>query len=268
VPAGARTRAVVSAFVIRRGFALLAFGILLATTALTACDKGDGRQLRPAGPNQTASLVNPTTTSTTVAVNPSAGGSGGPGQGVGEGGLTLRAPWEDEGSIDPKYTCKAPGAKPGGGVSPALEWSGVPADATSLAIVVTDLTANGFVHWAVVGIDPTTTGVAEGQPPSGAIEGRNGFGSVGWGGPCPPAGSGEHEYLFQLYAQNRDLGLAQGFNPKPVLDEIEGASTAAVSLVGRFGGTASGATSTTPGPPPSATAGGIGPVVTPGPSPT
>jgi len=230
---------------------------LAATVALSACDRGDGRELRPSGPDQTATLVNSTTTS--IPADPAVLGSGLPGEGVGDAGMTLRAPWEDEGIIDPRFTCQNPSGSPAGGISPALSWSGVPAEATNLALVVTDLSTNGFVHWIAVGIDPTITGMEEGTSPAGAIEGNNGFGSVGWAGPCPPAGTGEHEYLIQLYALDQDLGLAEGFAADPAIVAIESASIDTVSLVGRYG--ASGATQVS-----SSTT--IGPTVTAGPSPT
>ncbi len=245
--------------VIRRRLPLLVLAATLGVAA-AACDAGDGRELNPAGPDQTASLVNPTTTSTTVAVDSSAV-TGGPGEGVGEAGLVLKAPWDDEGVIDVRYTCQADGGKPGTGVSPALQWSGVPAGTSNLAILVTDLNANSFVHWIVVGIDPATTGVAEGAVPQGGIVGKNGFGTVGWGGPCPPANS-EHEYLFQVYALNRDLGLTPGFDPAAVPDEIESASSAAVSLVGRVVGAPVAATTVVPTTPTTPA-----PTVTPGPGP-
>jgi Raf kinase inhibitor-like YbhB/YbcL family protein len=216
---------------------------------------GDGRELRPATPDQTATLVNSTTT--TVPPSPAALGSGLPGEGVGEGGLTLKAPWEDEGDIDARFACAD--EKPGTGVSPALSWSGVPTGANNLALVVSDLTADGFVHWVVVGIDPEITGTAEGLAPAGAIQGKNGFGTVGWGGPCPPAGTGQHEYLVQLYVLDKDLALTEGFDPQPALDAIEAASTGTVTLVGRYGaGSASSASSSA----------STGPTVTPGPGPT
>jgi Raf kinase inhibitor-like YbhB/YbcL family protein len=88
-----------------------------------------------------------------------------------------------------------------------------PQGSATLALVVTDLSADGFVHWVVVGIDPEITGTAEGLAPPGAIQGKNGFGAIGWGGPCPPAGSGEHEYLVQLYALDKDLGLTKALMP-------------------------------------------------------
>jgi len=228
--------------VIRRRRAPLAISAVAATLVFVAaaCDTGDGTALRPAGPDQTASMVNPTTSTTVVGAS-----AGAPGQGVGQDGLTLRAPWEDEADIPALYTCIPSGGKAGTGVSPGLEWTGVPAGTNNLALVVTDLSADGFVHWAVVGIPPTATGVAQGQAPAGGVAGRNGFGTVGYGGPCPPPGAAAHEYLFQLFALNRGLGYKAGFDAKSQLAAIETASSSAVSLVGRFGRPAAAAAGTT-----------------------
>jgi Raf kinase inhibitor-like YbhB/YbcL family protein len=235
-------------------------GLAGLLTLVAACDHGDGRELRPAGPDQTADILLPTTS--TVAPDPAALGSGIPGEGVGEQGLTLRAPWEDEGAIDPKYTCEQTGGTPGTGASPALSWSGVPAETDNLALLVTDLSANGFVHWAMVGLDPTLTSLPEGLADTVAVQGTNGFGKKGWSGPCPPAGSGEHEYLVQVYALDQDLGLTPGFDATDAIPQIESASIAAVSLVGRFTANAD-ATSTT-----ASTATSVGATVTHGPSPS
>jgi len=261
-PARAAQRAVVSDVVRhRRGtpFAILAVAAALVIVA-AACDTGDGTTLQPAGPDQTASMVNPTTTTTIVGAS-----AGAPGQGVGEDGLTLRAPWEDEADIPALYTCVPSRGKAGTGVSPAIEWTGVPAGTNNLALVVTDLSANGFVHWAVVGIPPTSPGVVQGQEPVGGVVGRNSFGTAGYGGPCPPAGAAAHEYLFQLYALDRDLGFQPGFDARSQQAAIEAASSSAVSLVGRFGRPAAAgaaATVTTRAPAPTQV------TVKPGPSPT
>jgi Raf kinase inhibitor-like YbhB/YbcL family protein len=169
--------------------------------------------------------------------------------------MTLRAPWEDEAVIDSRFTCDSAGGVSGEGLSPALSWSGVPAEATNLAVVVTDLSADGFVHWVVTGVDPGVTGLGEGEAPAGGIQGTNGFGEVGWGGPCPPPGTGEHEYLVQLHALDRDLGLAPGFDGEEAIPDIEAASIATVSVVGRYSATAeeAGSSSTSVRPPTTAT---------------
>jgi len=100
----------------------------------------------------------------------------------------------DNGTIPAKYGCS------GSGISPPLAFSGIPPNAKSLTLHVDDPDAPGgsFTHWDVTNIPPSTTTVAEGQPPAGGTEGQNGFGRKGWGGPCPP--SGTHHYVFTLTA--------------------------------------------------------------------
>jgi Raf kinase inhibitor-like YbhB/YbcL family protein len=104
-------------------------------------------------------------------------------------------------AIPREYSCQ------GDDVSPALTWSGVPAGAAALVLVVDDPTAGNFTHWIVLDIAAHDGGlpkaVAPDDPPQ---QGTNDFGRVGWGGPCPP--SGTHDYRFQLYALAAPLGLS------------------------------------------------------------
>jgi Raf kinase inhibitor-like YbhB/YbcL family protein len=106
----------------------------------------------------------------------------------------------DGGAIPAKYTCD------GGDTSPPLAWSGVPAGAKSLALVVDDPDAPDpkapkltWVHWVLYDIPPTATGIGEGaKPPAGTREGVNDWARTGYGGPCPPIG--RHRYFHKLYA--------------------------------------------------------------------
>jgi hypothetical protein len=99
----------------------------------------------------------------------------------------------------------------GENVSPSLSWSGAPADTKSYALLVHDPDAPtggaGWWHWIVYNIPATATAIAQGAGtsdgaalPKGAAQGKTDFGSVGWGGPCPPPGHGKHHYQFTLYA--------------------------------------------------------------------
>lgn len=97
----------------------------------------------------------------------------------------------------------------GENVSPALEWHDPPAGTQSFALLVHDPDApeaHGFWHWIVYDIPANVSSLpaGAGDPgrklmPAGAVQGRSDFGTVGYGGPCPPPG-GPHRYVFRLYA--------------------------------------------------------------------
>jgi len=94
----------------------------------------------------------------------------------------------------------------GGNVSPALQWSGAPANTKSFALTVYDPdapTGSGFWHWVVFNIPAGTTSLAKGASgksmPPGSVESRTDYGVAGYGGPCPPKGK-PHHYWFTLFA--------------------------------------------------------------------
>ncbi|HEX3550549.1 MAG TPA: YbhB/YbcL family Raf kinase inhibitor-like protein [Candidatus Elarobacter sp.] len=93
----------------------------------------------------------------------------------------------------------------GTNVSPDLTWSGAPAATKSFVITEFDPdapTGSGFWHWVLYNIPPTTTSIAAGagtNPPSGT-SGLTDYGSLGYGGPCPPVGDGPHHYHFTVSA--------------------------------------------------------------------
>ena len=103
------------------------------------------------------------------------------------------------------YTCD------GDDVSPAFQWVGVPPTAKELALLMVDRDSPGgrFVHWAVFGMLPRDGSVALGKPPPGK-EGRNSFGKVGYGGPCPSKGGGTHHYVVAIYALSSPTTLRAG----------------------------------------------------------
>jgi Raf kinase inhibitor-like YbhB/YbcL family protein len=98
----------------------------------------------------------------------------------------------------------------GGNLSPALNWSGVPAGAKSLALTIYDPdapTGSGWWHWVVFNIPATTASLPKGAGdvkkklmPNGAIQSRTDFGTGGYGGPCPPPGDKPHHYQITVYA--------------------------------------------------------------------
>jgi Raf kinase inhibitor-like YbhB/YbcL family protein len=196
--------------------AAVATAVTLALVLLVACSS-DGRTLRPAGPNQTLSII-----TTTSAAPSTTGDSVRPGS-----GFVVTAPWADGGFIDAQYTCK------GADTSPAISWSGVPATTQELAISLVDLDADNFVHWVVAGLDPASTGIAAGRVPTGAVQAANGFGEPKYGGPCPP--DGEHKYLLTLYALGAHSNLADGVAAATAIDQLQASPLASALVTGSFG---------------------------------
>ena len=124
--------------------------------------------------------------------------------------LVITSPaFTHNGPIPIKYTCEDDD------VSPPLAWSGVPERARTLALIADDPDAPDpaapkrvYVHWVLYDLPAATRELAEGASgkglPSGAREGKNDGGNVGYMGPCPPIG--RHRYFFKLYALDAPLG--------------------------------------------------------------
>ncbi len=127
-------------------------------------------------------------------------------------------------------------AKDGEDVSPALQWSGVPEGTVELVLICEDPDApNGtWLHWAMTGIDPSTTSVDEGEQPPGATAWRNDYGDEGWGGPQPPVGDEAHRYVFRLYALPEPVGVGPEKGIQALRQAVEAKRTAVGTLVGRF----------------------------------
>jgi Raf kinase inhibitor-like YbhB/YbcL family protein len=186
--------------------------LLLAVSACGATD--DGQTLRTPSADQT------TTTGAASAPGPDDGVDAGSAEGDGSGAevtsepLRLTSPSIAEGGEFPvDSTCW------GTDTSPPLAWTGVPEGTVELAVVVRDVDADGFVHWVVAGIAPTTGGIAEATPPEGSVEATNDFGRAGWAGPCPSEGT--HNYYFGLFALAEPSGVTPGQAGSEAATQIE-----------------------------------------------
>lgn len=155
------------------------------------------------------------------------------------GTLTLHSSaFEARESIPDVYTCE------GDDVSPALSWSGVPEGTESFALILNDPDAPGrtFTHWVLFNVPADGTQLprdldVETQFPGAEPapkEGKNDFGTVGYGGPCPPEGNGTHRYFFRLYALDTVLDLKRGIKENVLHANMEGHVLAETELVGTF----------------------------------
>jgi Raf kinase inhibitor-like YbhB/YbcL family protein len=132
----------------------------------------------------------------------------------------------EAGTIPSRHTCDGPN------VSPPLSFAGAPAGARSLALVVDDPDApvGTFTHWLAWGIDSGADGLGEGQ--AAPREGRNGFGAVGYAGPCPPRG--RHRYFFRLHALDVELELEPGAGRDDLERALEGHVLETAALMGGY----------------------------------
>ena len=125
--------------------------------------------------------------------------------------MTLRSDaFPDGGPIPDRHTAL------GLDLSPPLAVDGVPPGTRELALLVLDpdVPHEPWVHWLLYGLPPDTRRLPEGVTralnlPGGVRQGRNGYGKIGWGGPCPPVGPA-HRYVFTLLALDAGVGLRGG----------------------------------------------------------
>ncbi len=135
--------------------------------------------------------------------------------------------------LDDDYTIE------GRNVSPPLAWSDPPNGTQALALICDDPDApspknprpNPWVHWVLFNIPVTVNELPEGVERTLEVTeldaARQGISSwpddnVGYRGPSPPPGSGQHRYFFKLYALDRKLELQAGATKAQLLDAMTG----------------------------------------------
>lgn len=149
--------------------------------------------------------------------------------------ITLTSSAFKEGETMPvRHTCCGPD------VSPPLTWPHPPAGTRSMALLCEDPDAPRglWVHWVLWGLPADSTSLPEAVAKDktlkgGALQGKNDFGRIGYGGPCPPPGK-PHRYFFRIYALDRLLDLKPGATRSDLLKAMEGHILAEGELMGRF----------------------------------
>lgn len=140
----------------------------------------------------------------------------------------------------PSLAAKRRHACDGENLSPQFKWTGVPAGARSLALILHDPDApkaGGFTHWVIYGIDPKMREIEEGVPKQAeftdfGIQGKNDGGGIGYTGPCPPAGT--HQYVARLYALDVDIDLGPGAPKRELEESIRGHIVGQAALMGTY----------------------------------
>ena len=132
------------------------------------------------------------------------------------------------------YTCM------GKDISPPLFWDEVPDGVRSFALIADDPDApmGTWVHWVIYNIPKGVMSLSEGIPnirklQDGTTQGKNDFGNIGYGGPCPPPGK-PHRYFFTLYALSDDLKLPDGLTKSDLLKRIKNVIMDSTKFYGIF----------------------------------
>ncbi len=117
--------------------------------------------------------------------------------------------------IPRKYTCD------GEDISIPLKIENIPSNTRSLLLIMYDPDAprGTFYHWIMYNIPANISELPENIPKDPVtkygLQGRNDYGKIGYGGPCPPPGS-SHRYYIVVIALDTELDLSGGAS----LDEV------------------------------------------------
>lgn len=137
--------------------------------------------------------------------------------------------------IPAKFTCD------GSDVSPDLRWNDPPKDTKSFALICDDPDApiGTFTHWVLYGLVHDASELPEGLSKDPEVgypqckQGKNDFGRIGYGGPCPPRGS-KHRYYFKLYALDAVLSLPSGATRSQLEHAMKGHALAQAEVMGLY----------------------------------
>ena len=153
--------------------------------------------------------------------------------------LELTSPAFQDGRLIPsQYARPAAG---GMNVSIPLNWTGVPEGTKSFALSIVDIhpIANKWIHWLVISIPANVTSLSEDSSgrsmPPGSVELKNSFGTMGYGGPQPPRGSGPHSYVITIYALKSDkLDLAPNTSLSEFQNGLKGKVIQEATITGKY----------------------------------
>lgn len=130
----------------------------------------------------------------------------------------------------------------GENISPQLSWENVPEGTKSFAVTMYDPdapTGSGWWHWVIFNIPTTVLELKSGAgnivkklAPIGSVQTKTDYGTIGYGGPCPPEGHGYHTYIITVYAlKTEKIELDENASPAYVGFNLNANVIAKASIV-------------------------------------
>jgi Raf kinase inhibitor-like YbhB/YbcL family protein len=148
--------------------------------------------------------------------------------------FTLSSPNFRDGGPLPPSSENGRGSCHGENIAPNLQWTNVPAQTRSFALVMNDMDApfaGGLHHWIVYNI-PATVRTLHGNAPY--TQGTNSLRLRTYLGPCPPATGQMHHYIFTLYALSSQHLQQSELTYNGLIQAINGHVVGATTIVGTF----------------------------------
>ncbi|MBU0958080.1 MAG: YbhB/YbcL family Raf kinase inhibitor-like protein [Nanoarchaeota archaeon] len=147
--------------------------------------------------------------------------------------MEIKSDFRNNERIPEKYTAD------GDDVNPRLEILGIPDEAKSLVLIVDDPDAQKvvgytWIHWVVFNIPVSGDKVIIGENSIPGDSGKSTYGKAEYGGPNPPAGTGEHHYHFKVYALDITLDLDSSADVNKISSEMEGYVLDSAELIGIY----------------------------------
>jgi Raf kinase inhibitor-like YbhB/YbcL family protein len=143
----------------------------------------------------------------------------------------------DGGVVPEKYAVR------GDNVQPGFEFTYIPENAVSLAIIFHDIDVSlgggtdDVLHWLAWNIPMSAGPIPEGRLPDGSVSGNNIRQQPGYMGPGAPVGERYHHYVFEFYALSENLDLPADASRQDLLAAMEGKIVGKAAYVGRYRGT-------------------------------
>jgi Raf kinase inhibitor-like YbhB/YbcL family protein len=140
--------------------------------------------------------------------------------------------FEDGGIIPIKYTSH------GENIQPDFTITGAPEGTVAYAIIMHDIevaiggNTGDVTHWVAFNIP--SGDIPEGSLPAGSVNGNNIRNAPGYMGSGAPIKGRYHHYVFEFYALNANLDLAEGASRADVMAAMEGKVTAKAAYVGKY----------------------------------
>ena len=138
--------------------------------------------------------------------------------------------FQNKSEIPKKYTCE------GESISPPLRWRGYPEETKSFVLIMDDPDAVGgaWNHWIIYDIPLETTTLKEGEKElSGAKMGESSNSKKSYVAPCPPKGSGLHNYRFTIYALDIEKLNPKALKKSDIQNAMSGHILSEDSLIGQ-----------------------------------